>query len=156
MHLNHALFFSVQFRTWNLLTLTNCYNQLLPFFYAFLVPYCNEFLRESWKDYICTIFFPRERLVRTREFCSCYYNFPLLYMYLNDQRVEIYLLNWPNYNVFLLVTFLILILSFWAVSILAVQAQNSKNVKAELLQLKLTPIICLMNLIKKNVGNRKN
>ena len=77
-------------------------------------------------------------------------------MYLNDQRVEIYLLNWPNYNVFLLVTFLILILSFWAVSILAVQAQNSKNVKAELLQLKLTPIICLMNLIKKNVGNRKN
>ena len=81
LHLKHSLFFClVQFRTWNLSTLRNCYNQLLPFFYAFLVPYCNEFLRESWRNYICTIFFPRERLVRTREFCSCYYNFPLLYV----------------------------------------------------------------------------
>ena len=28
--------------------------------------------------------------------------------------------------------------------------------KAELLQLKLTPIICLMNFIDKKAGNRKN
>ena len=32
----------------------------------------------------------------------------------------------------------------------------SFNVKAELLQLILTPIICLMNFINKKVGNRKN
>ena len=46
----------------------------------FLCHKVMNFLRESWRNYICTIFFPRERLVRTREFCSCYYNFPLLYV----------------------------------------------------------------------------
>ena len=36
------------------------------------------------------------------------------------------------------------------------QVNNDKKVsKAELLQLKLTPIICLMNFINKKVGNRK-
>ena len=36
-----------------------------------------------------------------------------------------------------------------------VKSQHS-NTKAKLLQLKLTPIICLMNFINKKVGNRKN
>ena len=97
LHLNHSLLFLVQFRTWNLSTLRNCYNQLLPFFYAFLVPYCNEFLRESWRNYICTIFFPRENVLSERENFAAATIIFHFYMYLNDQRVEIYLLNWPNY-----------------------------------------------------------
>ena len=34
--------------------------------------------------------------------------------------------------------------------------EKSDLTKAELLQLKLTPIICLMNFVNKKVGNLKN
>ena len=81
LHLNHSLFFvwsSLEHETCQLLEIVTI--NYFPFSMHFLCHKVMNFLRESWRNYICTIFFPRERLVRTREFCSCYYNFPLLYV----------------------------------------------------------------------------
>jgi len=81
LHLNHGLIFwsSLEHETCQLLEIVTI--NYFPFSTMhFLCHTVMNFLRESWRNYICTIFFPRERLVRTREFCSCYYNFPLLYV----------------------------------------------------------------------------
>ena len=119
LHLNHSLFFwssLERHETCQLLEIVTI--NYFPFSTMhFLCHTVMNFLRESWRNYICTIFFPRERLVRTREFCSCYYNFPLFictwmikelkYIYWIGQ---ITLISWVFF--YFVTFFLIIILSF--------------------------------------------
>ena len=131
LHLNHSLFF-----VWSSLEHETC--QLLEFVTINYFPFSMHFLCHTVMNFCERVgeitfvpYFFQENVLSERENFAAATIIFHFYMYLNDQRVEIYLLNWPNYLNFIFcyyfVTFLIIILSFQAVPILAVQAHNSEN-----------------------------
>ena len=115
LHLNHSLFF-----VWSSLEHETC--QLLEFVTINYFPFSMHFLCHTVMNFCERVgeitfvpYFFQENVLSERENFAAATIIFHFYMYLNDQRVEIYLLNWPNYLTFsfLFILLLFLRLDIW-------------------------------------------